>query len=337
MRSNFFSSGFGDFGNFGNFGNFGGGGRGTSRQVRTETKPDGTVVTTIIENGKKTTTVQKPSSGTGNKKTTGFSNQNFDDFFNNDNWGFDISKRFGFGNEDKEEEDNNNNNNNNNKQTYTITYDNNNNNNNSNKKYVTIGNIYQNYDEDTGDNNNNQFTYDFNDNNNNNNKFSYDDDTNNNNNQISSAPVSGTDFQREALEQHNIYRRKHHVGDLVLNEELNNIAQNYANKLAATNSFQHSNNSLSNGEPLGENLFMVWGVKINGKTMSTDWYNEVQNYNYNGDYQSGKGHFTQLVWKGTKQVGFGYAQARDGSYYGVANYYPAGNYMGEFRRNVLKP
>ena len=273
MRSNFFSSGFGDFGNFGNFGNFGGGGRGTSRQVRTETKPDGTVVTTIIENGKKTTTVQKPSSGTGNnKKTTGFSNQNFDDFFNNDNWGFDISKRFGFGNEDKEEEDNNNNNNN--KQTYTITYDNNNNNNNSNKKYVTIGNIYQNYDEDTGDNNNNQFTYDFNDNNNNNNKFSYDDDTNNNN-QINSTPVSGTDFQREALEQHNIYRRKHHVGDLVLNEELNNIAQNYANKLAATNSFQHSNNSLSNGEPLGENLFMVWGVKIHGKTMSTVWYNEV--------------------------------------------------------------
>ena len=335
MRSNFFSSGFGDFGNFGNFGNFGGGGRGSSRQVRTETKPDGTVVTTIIENGKKTTTVQKPSSGTGNKKTTGFSNQDFNDFFNNNDWGFDISKRFGFGNEDKEEEDNNNNNNNTNKQTYTITYDNNNNNNNSNKKYVTIGNVYQNYEEDKGDNNN-QFTYDFNDNNNNN-KFSYDDDTNNNNNQISSTPVSGTDFQREALEQHNIYRRKHHVGDLVLNEELNNIAQNYANKLAATNSFQHSNNSLSNGEPLGENLFMVWGVKINGKTMSTDWYNEVQNYNYNGDYQSGKGHFTQLVWKGTKQVGFGYAQARDGSYYGVANYYPAGNYMGEFRRNVLKP
>ena len=335
MRGNFFSSGFGDFGNFGNFGNFGGsgnyGGRGTSRQVHTETRPDGTVVTTIIENGKKTTTVQKPSSGT-NKKTTGVSNQNFNDFFNDNDWGFDIAKRFGFGNVDNEEESNNNNNNN--RKTYNITI-NNNNNNNSNKKYVTIGNIYNDY-EDTGNNNNNKFSYDFDNNGNNKIIYEYEDD-NNNKNQVNLTPASGNDFQKEALEQHNIYRRKHHVNDLVLSEELNQIAQNYANKLAATNSFQHSNNSLSNGEPLGENLFMCYGMKINGKTMSTDWYNEVQNYNYNGDYQSGKGHFTQLVWKGTQQVGFGYAQSRDGSYYGVANYYPAGNYMGEFRRNVLKP
>ena len=78
---------------------------------------------------------------------------------------------------------------------------------------------------------------------------------------------------------------------------------------------------------------MVWGVKINGKTMSTDWYNEVQNYNYNGDYQSGKGHFTQLVWKGSKNLGCGIACGK--GCYVTCNYYPAGNYLGMFESNVF--
>jgi len=307
-----------DFSNFGNFGNFGGGGRGTSRQVRTETRPDGTVITTIIENGKKTTTVQKKTGGGNNNKQT-----NFNDFFNDNDWGFDIKKRFGFGNVD--EEDNNNNNNNNK----------------NNTKYITIGNYYKDFDDQSSDNNNNnnnKFSYDFDyDNNNNNNQVAYEYEEVSSQDDEPSPPVSASDFQKECLAVHNQYRRKHHVKDLVLNEELNQIAQKYANKLAETNSFQHSGNTKKNGEPLGENLFMCYGFKITGEKMSTDWYNEVQNYNYNADYQSGKGHFTQLVWKGTTQVGFAYAQSRDGSYYGVANYYPAGNYLNEFRRNVLKP
>ena len=88
---------------------------------------------------------------------------------------------------------------------------------------------------------------------------------------------------------------------------------------------------------MGENLFACYGIKITGKMMTDDWYNEVSMYNFNNPgYISGTGHFTQIVWKGSKQVGFGYAQARDGYYYGVANYYPAGNFIGEFEENVFK-
>ncbi len=34
----------------------------------------------------------------------------------------------------------------------------------------------------------------------------------------------------------------------------------------------------------------------------------------------------KLVWKTTREVGFGVAKASDGSFYGVANYYPAGSF-----------
>ena len=49
------------------------------------------------------------------------------------------------------------------------------------------------------------------------------------------------------------------------------------------------------------------------------------------------GHFTQVVWKGSQDVGVGKATARDGKVIVVANYRPAGNMMGRFSDNVLPP
>ena len=43
------------------------------------------------------------------------------------------------------------------------------------------------------------------------------------------------------------------------------------------------------------------------------------------------GHFTQLVWKGSAEVGFGFGKLV------VANYFPAGNMLTEFNENVLPP
>jgi glioma pathogenesis-related protein 2 len=69
--------------------------------------------------------------------------------------------------------------------------------------------------------------------------------------------------------------------------------------------------------------------------MTESWYNESSKYDYhNPSYQPGTGHFTQIVWKGSQEVGF--AQASGASMnYAVAMYYPPGNYMGEFSRNVF--
>ncbi len=57
--------------------------------------------------------------------------------------------------------------------------------------------------------------------------------------------------QNQTLQHHNSLRARHCTPRLVLDNELNNIAQAYANYLARTGSFQHSNNGL------GENLYMA--------------------------------------------------------------------------------
>ena len=344
---------------------------GSSKSEKTETKPDGTIVRTIIEingNQKKTTVITTKGGCTKtNTRIETVSGGSSSNNKGNDGFGFgrmDSDFDSGFGNFDKmwEKQVNQMNNfynnfaNFGNQKGYHYEYSSsskgNKNDNKNNKKKIE-------WEYDYGDNNNKKNTSNKNDDwdygwgtDNKNEKKTektkkYDDwdygwgtDSNtnkkNNTDDNYSQPISGTDFQKSALDAHNNYRAKHHVGKLVLNQELCDIAQKYAEELARTGNFAHSGNSFHD-DNMGENLFACYGMKITGKMMTDDWYNEVNQYNFNNPgYISGTGHFTQIVWKGSKQVGFGYAQARDGYYYGVANYYPAGNFIGEFEDNVFR-
>lgn len=344
---------------------------GSSKSEKTETKPDGTIVRTIIEingNQKKTTVITTKGGCTKtNTRIETVSGGSSSNNKGNDGFGFgrmDSDFDSGFGNFDKmwEKQVNQMNNfynnfaNFGNQKGYHYEYSSsskgNKNDNKNNKKKIE-------WEYDFGDNNNKKNTGNKNDDwdygwgtDNKNEKKTektkkYDDwdygwgtDSNtnkkNNTDDNYSQPISGTDFQKSALDAHNNYRAKHHVGKLVLNQELCDIAQKYAEELARTGNFAHSGNSFHD-DNMGENLFACYGMKITGKMMTDDWYNEVNQYNFNNPgYISGTGHFTQIVWKGSKQVGFGYAQARDGYYYGVANYYPAGNFIGEFEDNVFR-
>jgi hypothetical protein len=68
----------------------------------------------------------------------------------------------------------------------------------------------------------------------------------------------------------------------------------------------------------GENIAMRYtssGEELTGKQMTCQWYEEASNYNYDLDFQPGKGHFAQIVWKTTRDVGFGRAQSNDGKWY----------------------
>ena len=344
---------------------------GSSKSEKAETKPDGTIVRTIIEingNQKKTTVITTKGGCTKtNTRIETVSGGSSSNNKGNDGFGFgrmDSDFDSGFGNFDKmwEKQVNQMNNfynnfaNFGNQKGYHYEYSSsskgNKNDNKNNKKKIE-------WEYDFGDNNNKKNTSNKNDDwdygwgtDNKNEKKTektkkYDDwdygwgtDSNtnkkNNTDDNYSQPISGTDFQKSALDAHNNYRAKHHVGKLVLNQELCDIAQKYAEELARTGNFAHSGNSFHD-DNMGENLFACYGMKITGKMMTDDWYNEVNQYNFNNPgYISGTGHFTQIVWKGSKQVGFGYAQARDGYYYGVANYYPAGNFIGEFEDNVFR-
>ena len=48
------------------------------------------------------------------------------------------------------------------------------------------------------------------------------------------------------------------------------------------------------------------------------------------------GHFTQVVWKGSKELGIGKAVKGD-KVFVVASYRPPGNYAGRFKENVFPP
>ena len=132
-------------------------------------------------------------------------------------------------------------------------------------------------------------------------------------------------FINEALESHNRYRKRHNSEPLKLNKDLCEIAQEYAKKLAESNNFIHSGNKY-NDKPLGENIFMSNHYPISGKFTTDNWYNEIKNYNFDDPgFKEGIGHFTQLVWKSTSEVGFGIEICTDGFYYVVANFFPPGN------------
>jgi hypothetical protein len=72
-----------------------------------------------------------------------------------------------------------------------------------------------------------------------------------------------------------------------------------------------------------------------GKDAAASWYNEVKSYEFKkGGFSMATGHFTQLVWKGSKKLGVGLAKSKSGKTYFVAEYKPPGNYEGEYEKNV---
>ena len=165
-------------------------------------------------------------------------------------------------------------------------------------------------------------------------------DPNSNNNHAypkhGSSSVDYNSFCYEALQTHNHYRKIHHVEPLKLNKDLCKIAENYSKHLANIGYLQHSDNCYHD-DALGENLYFCFGMDPTGSLVTKNWYSEIKNYNYNGDWSNGTGHFTQIVWKDTKEVGFGKSKNAKGKTFVVANYYPAGNFLGFFKYNVLRP
>ncbi|CAF1465027.1 unnamed protein product [Rotaria sordida] len=155
---------------------------------------------------------------------------------------------------------------------------------------------------------------------------------------------SNSKFQGDMLKLHNHYRARHCAPPLVLSQQLNQIAQSYAEHLAATSTFEHSGNQLGS-EQLGENLFMQWisfgRPTASGREAMQSWYNEIGMYDFDKPkYSKETGHFTQMVWRSSRKLGVGIAYSPKGNeVYIVANYYPAGNTInpGYFENNVLPP
>lgn len=65
------------------------------------------------------------------------------------------------------------------------------------------------------------------------------------------------------------------------------------------------------------------------------WYEEIKDYRFaNPTFGSKTGHFTQVVWIGSREFGVAKGVAKNGAQYVVARYFPAGNVIGHFPENV---
>jgi Cysteine-rich secretory protein family len=150
--------------------------------------------------------------------------------------------------------------------------------------------------------------------------------------------------QTAILNLHNQERRAVGVPDVTWSNSLATDAENWARYLASLGLRPynppdrgdippHSQFSTNGGQ--GENL--AWGTRnaFSAATLAQGWADERANYipgtpissslsGPNGVY----GHYTQMVWRSTTQIGCGMFSDANQDYL-VCRYLPAGNYIGQ--------
>lgn len=139
----------------------------------------------------------------------------------------------------------------------------------------------------------------------------------------------------QALAFHNQARAEVGVSPLVWSVVLSQYAQEWAEYLANTANCKliHRSELGQNDKKYGENLYQGWSS--NGKVYSAldaskGWYSEIKDYKHGKTNRLEKtGHYTQMIWHNTTQVGIGVAKCLNGGYIIVANYDPPGNYSGQ--------
>jgi len=142
---------------------------------------------------------------------------------------------------------------------------------------------------------------------------------------------------------HNGYRSMHCAPALTWSTQLAASAQQWANACTSNGQggFKHDD---KRGQ-VGENLY--WGTRTTAKNAVDWWYGEISNYDFANPKCCGPpkipavvGHFTQVVWRNSTQVGCGVA-ACSGKNFWVCRYSPPGNWNvdkpGELAANVGCP
>jgi len=130
---------------------------------------------------------------------------------------------------------------------------------------------------------------------------------------------------QEFLVGHNKYRSEVGIDDIAWSDELAISATEWAEELASSCAFQHSNGNY------GENLWKGTSNAFSITDVVDSWGGEKQHYNYENNScvdEEVCGHYTQIVWDATTEVGCGMATC-DGYDVWVCQYVPQGNIVGQ--------
>lgn len=153
--------------------------------------------------------------------------------------------------------------------------------------------------------------------------------------------TTATEFKDQILCEHNAVRANvqpaadPELSDLVWNDDLEAIAQEYAEQCV----FEHNPNRGDNFPgTVGENLYAAT-FQPGARAVVSSWAGEVSEYDYDNNSCSGVcGHYTQIVWRNTTEVGCAIHQCNSfnggigfsSGYIVVCNYTPAGNWIGQW-------
>jgi pathogenesis-related protein 1 len=128
----------------------------------------------------------------------------------------------------------------------------------------------------------------------------------------------------EMLQAHNMIRRNLGLPPLAWSDKLAARAQEWAQNLLAKGKFLHNSKT-----PYGENLFEITGARAQPAEVVRAWASEARDYDYRSNRCKGTcGHYTQIVWRDTKEVGCGVAGGIKREVW-VCEYTPPGNVIGQ--------
>ena len=147
-----------------------------------------------------------------------------------------------------------------------------------------------------------------------------------------------TDVMHGMTAVHNQIRSRLGIAPLRWSDTLAEYAQNRANRLARNNCRLYHGPA---GE-YGENLYWASSVQwsngkkevqtISARHVAESWEQEAADY----DHQAKRcrksavcGHYTQMIWRNSKEIGCGMAVCDDKGQIWVCNYYPPGNFIGQ--------
>jgi len=145
-------------------------------------------------------------------------------------------------------------------------------------------------------------------------------------------------LNKECLRVHNVYRKNHEAEDLVYNEALAIGAQKWADHIAEIATMEHSPESDGKvGENIATHTNPDMDFNFTAQMAVDSWYSEILDYDFEGENQLECGHFTQVVWKATKEAGFGRSCTPRGMRFIVGQYLPPANWKNQWKKNVVRP